>query len=110
MSELWAIVQRHVDRWGVTSATLSRRMGSKPQTLNSWKNRGLKKLPEKRLLEALARETGTSYGDVLAAVLQDIDYLPGGSPAKAIEATAETVTELKRAADPKRPPEPRRQG
>ena len=79
MSELWAIVQRHVDRWGVTSATLSRRMGSKPQTLSSWKHRSLKKLPEKWLLEALARETRTPYEEVLTAVLRDIDYLPGES-------------------------------
>lgn len=79
MSHLYDIAQRHLDAYGVRAAALARRMGTSPQTLDSWKNRGLKELPDKWLLQALARETGTPYGDVLTAVLRDIDYLPRGS-------------------------------
>jgi transcriptional regulator with XRE-family HTH domain len=79
MSNLYDIAQRHLDAYGVRAAALAKRMGTSPQTLDSWKNRGLKTLPSRRLLEALARETGTPYGDVLTAVLRDIDYLPRGS-------------------------------
>ena len=75
MGYLWNIAQTHMDAYGVRAAALARLMGTKPQTLDSWKNRGLKKLPEKRLLEALARVTNTRYRDVLMAVLRDIDYL-----------------------------------
>lgn len=76
MGHLWAIAQAHLDAYGVRAAALARRMGTSPQTLDSWKNRGVRQLPERRLLEALARETGTPYGDVLMAALRDINYLP----------------------------------
>ena len=51
-------------------------MGSKPQTLSSWKKRGVRGLPAQRLLEALARVTRTPYEDVLVAALRDAGYLP----------------------------------
>jgi len=79
MGYLYDIAQRHLDAYGVRAAALAKRMGTASQTLDSWKHRSLKDLPEKWLLEALARETGTPYGDVLTAVLRDIDYLPGES-------------------------------
>lgn len=74
MSRLWAIIQTHLDEYQVREAAFARRMGTSPQTLNSWKIRGLRKLPERWLLEAVARETRTPYRDVLAAVLADIGY------------------------------------
>lgn len=74
MTRLWAIVQAHLDKYGVREAALARRMDTTPQTLNTWKKRGLKTLPAKHLLEALARETGTPYEEVLDAVLADIGY------------------------------------
>src|SRR5665647_3220289 len=76
MGYLYDIAQRHLDAYGVRASALARRMGTSPQTLDSWKHRGLKQLPEKWLLEALARETRTPYGVVLTAVLRDTDYLP----------------------------------
>lgn len=79
MGYLYDIAQRHLDAYGVRAAALAKRMGTAPQTLDSWKHRGLKELPDQWLLEALARETRTPYGDVLTAVLRDIDYLPKGS-------------------------------
>lgn len=74
MSHLWDIIQAHLDEYGVREAALARRMGTSAQTLNSWKNRGLKKLPDRWLLEAVARETRTPYDEVLNAVLVDIAY------------------------------------
>ncbi len=74
MSHLWDIIQAHLDEYGVREAALARRMDTSPQTLNSWKKRGLKQLPERWLLEAVARETKTPYEDVLDAVLFDISY------------------------------------
>ena len=75
MGYLWDIAQAHMDETGARAAALARHMGTSPQTLDSWKNRGLKRLPEKRLLEAFALVTKTPYRVVLTAVLRDIDYL-----------------------------------
>lgn len=74
MSHLWSLIQSHLDEYGVREAALARRMGTAPQTLNSWKNRGLRQLPERRLLDAVARELRLPYAVVLAAVLQDLGY------------------------------------
>lgn len=74
MGELWGIIQAHLDRYGVTDAAFARRMGAPAQTLNGWKNQGLRRLPGRQLLEAVARETSTPYADVLAAALVDIGY------------------------------------
>lgn len=74
MGELWGIIQAHLDRYGVTDAAFARRMGAPAQTLNGWKNQGLRRLPGRHLLEAVARETSTPYAEVLAAALVDIGY------------------------------------
>jgi len=121
MGYLYDIAQRHLDAYSVRAAALAKRMGSSPQTLDSWKHRGLKQLPEKWLLEALARETRTPYGVVLIAVLRDTDYLPkerehGGLNTAAIAAetvpddamsdlTAEEVERLRTEASRPPPPE-----
>lgn len=73
--ELWSIIQAHLDRYGVYEAGFARRMGTKPQTINTWKNLGIKRLPERWLLEAVARETGTTYSTVLHAALIDTGYV-----------------------------------
>lgn len=84
MSELVAIVQRHLDSYGVTEAAFAKRMGINPQTINAWRNRGgLKRLPERRILEAVAHETRTPYEDVLHAALVDTGYAAGVTPATA---------------------------
>lgn len=75
-SELYKIVQRHQDAFGPSAAEIARRIGAQPQTVSSWKTRGLTKLPEKRFLVALAQLTHTPYGDVLTAALRDTGYLP----------------------------------
>lgn len=93
MSKLWAIIQAHLDEYGVREAAFARRMGTSPQTLSSWKHRGLKQLPERWLLEAVAREARTTYEAVLEAVLDDIGYGGGeddqrSAPITTAESTA----------------------
>jgi hypothetical protein len=88
MGELWSIIQGHLDRYGVREAAFARRMDTSSQTINSWKMRGLRRLPEKWLLEAVARETGTPYANVLHAALLDTGYLSdgvNGEPASSAE-------------------------
>lgn len=87
MGHLWSIIQDHLDRYGVREAAFARRLGTAPQTLNSWKKRGLRQLPDRSLLEAVARETGTPYDEVLDAVLRDIGY-KDDAPAKSDVALA----------------------
>jgi len=74
MGELYGIIQKHLDRYGVREAALARLMGTSSQTINSWKTRGVRQLPTRTLLEAVARETGTSYDVVLHAALVDAGY------------------------------------
>lgn len=76
MSQLWKIVQQHADDFGVREAEIARRMGTTPQTLNSWKKRGLRQLPESRLLYGLAVVARVPYESVLSAALHDTHYLP----------------------------------
>lgn len=73
--ELWSVIQAHLDRYGVYEAVFARRMGTSPQTINTWKVKGVKRLPERWLLEAVARETSTPYDVVLRAALIDTGYL-----------------------------------
>lgn len=78
--ELWSIIQAHLDRYGVYEAVFARRMGTKPQTINTWKNLGVKRLPERWLLEAVAREAREPYEVVLRAALLDTGYLDPVTP------------------------------
>lgn len=78
--ELWSIIQAHLDRYGVYEAVFARRMGTKPQTINTWKILGVKRLPERWLLEAVAREAAVPYEAVLRAALVDSGYLDTVTP------------------------------
>lgn len=94
--ELWGIIQAHLDRYGVYEAVFARRMGTSPQTINTWKTNGLKQLPARRLLEAVARETMTPYANVLHAALMDTGYLSdgvNGEPASSAEREPEPAPE-----------------
>lgn len=114
VSHLWEIIQAHLDEYGVRDAALARRMGTPAQTLNSWKKRGLKQLPERRLLEAVARETRTPYNEVLNAVLVDTHYLEDttdgrvAAPKSQAGASPAAITKDRRKArtphDPRTPP------
>ncbi|MFJ7723807.1 hypothetical protein ACIQYM_37730, partial [Rhodococcus erythropolis] len=91
MSELWNLIQSHLDRYGVRDAEFARRMGSTPQTLNSWKKRGVRQLPNKELLEAVAEVTGRDYRQVLDAALIDTGYLSSFSAAAEERGTQELL-------------------
>jgi hypothetical protein len=73
---LWAHMQAHMDSTGVREATIAKRAGTTPQTLNSWKKRGLSELPESWIIKAIAKEVHVKYDVFLRAVLHDINYLP----------------------------------
>lgn len=75
MGHLYKLIEQHLDEYGVREAELARRIGSSPQTVNSWKKRGIKKPPEQELLMALAIEIRRPYGDVLRAALLDSGYI-----------------------------------
>ncbi|WP_378735986.1 hypothetical protein [Nocardia brasiliensis] len=74
MSELLRLVQNHIDRWGVKKAEFARRVGSAPQTLYTWAARPLRQLPDKRILEGIAREAQYPYWLVVDAALIDSGY------------------------------------
>lgn len=78
--ELWSLIQAHLDEYGVRDAAFARRMGTSPQTINTWKTQGIKRLPERWLLDAVARETRTPYAVVLEAALRDTGYAAGVRP------------------------------
>lgn len=75
MGNLWALIQAHVDEYGVTPATIAKRIKSSPQTLSNWKLRGVRDVPETRLLRALAVEIRQPYLKVLTAALIDAERL-----------------------------------
>ena len=84
MSELVGIIDEYRDRHGQPSeASVARAIKVSPGAVNAWRNRGIRELPDRRTLLAIAELTGRSYEDeVLPAVLRDVGYLkpvPGRS-------------------------------
>ena len=73
---LWSIIQKHLDDYGVREAEFARRIGTSPQTVSSWKNRGVRSLPAKHLLVGVSDVTRRPYDEVLTAALYDTNYLP----------------------------------
>lgn len=71
-----AETKKHLDDYGVREAEFARRIGTSPQTVSSRKKRGLKTLPDKKVLVGVPDVTRRSYDEVLDAVLHDISYLP----------------------------------
>lgn len=74
-SELLKIVQAHLDQTGVSEAEFSRRIGAAPQTVNAWRKRGIRALPDARHLRGVADVTGEPYDTVLRAALIDTGYV-----------------------------------
>lgn len=77
MGHLLAIIDEFKDAHGAPpDSSVARALGIAPQTLNSWRKRGIKELPNKETLLKLASLTRRSYvDDVLPAVLLDIGYM-----------------------------------
>ncbi|WP_194838213.1 hypothetical protein [Nocardia sp. XZ_19_369] len=74
MSELLRLVQNHLDRWGVKKAEFARRAGTTPQTLYTWATRPLRQLPDKHILDGIAREARYPDWLILDAALIDAGY------------------------------------
>lgn len=80
MSHLLAIVDAYKDAHGQPSdSAVARAIGVKPQTLSSWRTRGIKEPPAREALRALARLTRLDYESVvLRAALLDAGWLEDG--------------------------------
>lgn len=77
MSKLVAIIDAYKDQHGQPSdSSVARAIGVKPQTLNSWRKRGIKEPPDRGALRELARLTRRDYEtDVLRAALLDAGWI-----------------------------------
>lgn len=72
MPELMALIQSHLDRYGVTRAEFARRAGTTPQTVQNWRDRGT--LPRAEVLHGVADVIEAPYLVVLDAALVDAGY------------------------------------
>lgn len=75
MSKLLGIIDAYKDTHGQPSdASIARAVGVAPQTISSWRKRGIRELPARDTLSRLADFMHVPYRDVLEAVLIDIGY------------------------------------
>lgn len=76
MSELVRIIDDYRDSHGQPSdSSIARAIGIAPQTLSSWRKRGIKEPPEAATLRRLATFVGLPYEDyVLQAALVDAGF------------------------------------
>lgn len=81
MSQLIQIVDEYKDAHGGPSdSSIARAIGVAPQTISSWRRRGIRQLPDRETLKALAKLTGRDYAaEVIPALLHDIGYLSSDS-------------------------------
>lgn len=77
MSRLVAIIDAYKDKHGQPSdSSIARAIGVKPQTVNSWRKRGIKEPPAREALRELARLTNLDYEtQVLRAALLDAGWI-----------------------------------
>lgn len=81
MSELLAIVDAYKDGHGQPSdASIARAIGVAPQTISSWRKRGLRDLPARETLIRMADFMRVPYRTVLEAALSDAGYAPAEDP------------------------------
>lgn len=73
MSELWQLIEAHLDHYGVREAAFARKIGTVPQTVANWKKRPTT-LPRPEHLREVARVIGMPYETVLNAALVDAGY------------------------------------
>jgi hypothetical protein len=80
MSRLLEIIDEYKDSHGSPSdSSIARAIGVAPQTISSWRKPGIRQLPERETLRALARFIGVDYESVvLRAVLIDTGWLEDG--------------------------------
>lgn len=76
MSRLIALIDEYRESRGMPSeASIARQVGVAPQTINSWRNRGLKELPNKETLRKLAEVLHMSDADVFYAAGVDAGFI-----------------------------------
>ena len=69
------LIDRYKNAHGVSDAELARRIGITRENLRLWRVNGVRRLPERGNLAAVARTIGKPYRGVLAAALFDTGYL-----------------------------------
>lgn len=76
MSQLIAMIDEYKDTHGAPSdSSIARAIGAAPQTISSWRKRGIRQPPESDTLRALARLVGLPYEDyVLQLALYDAGW------------------------------------
>lgn len=77
MSHLVRLIDEYKDTHGAPSdSSIARAIGVAPQTISSWRKRGIKKSPDPDTLRALAAFIGKDYyNDVLRATMLDTGWL-----------------------------------
>lgn len=77
MSELGKIIEGYRDRHGQPSyASIARAIGVAPQTVDSWRNRGMAELPRNRKpLRELAVLVGLDYDIIAQAIAVDVGLM-----------------------------------
>jgi transcriptional regulator with XRE-family HTH domain len=68
------LIDRYKDAHGVSDAELARRIGITRENLRLWRINGVRRLPERANLAAVARVIGQPYRQVLSAALFDTGY------------------------------------
>lgn len=69
------LIDRYKTAHGVSDAELARRIGITRENLRLWRINGVRRLPERSNLAAVARTIGQPYRQVLSAALFDTGYL-----------------------------------
>lgn len=77
---LASIVDAYKQRSGLPDTTILARIGMSRMNLNLWRREGLRALPVRERLEAVARATDTPYRVVLDAALAECGYLDTPPP------------------------------
>jgi transcriptional regulator with XRE-family HTH domain len=77
MSRLVALIDEYKDTHGAPSdSSIARAIGTKPQTVSSWRTRGIKEPPSPQTLRNLADFLGVDYETVvLRAALLDAGWV-----------------------------------
>lgn len=80
MSQLLAIIDEYKDAHGGPSdSSIARAIGVAPQTISSWRNRGIKVPPAVSTMRQLAALVGKDYETVvLRAALLDVGWIDSG--------------------------------
>lgn len=82
MSRLIQLIDEYKDTHGAPSdSSIARAIGAAPQTISSWRKRGLKRPPDPDTMKALADLIGEDYENVvLRAALLDAGWVTETEP------------------------------